>query len=287
MRMRKITYLLPETIRTLCDKGSLLVAGLLLLSFGLPAQAQNPIGFIDSLTTILVGQEAGSEAQLATADVLREQLFSTLRNEKSKLSKEERTQLWLTISNLETKSGAYTALRPKNEVSAEVLTLEKELQRLQDSIIRIQDQLTGIIEAPASSTKTKEKAVQVLATIHRGEVIEYLLDNEKRLRFGPLDPMGDFYDEENMRTAMLVLHENYFPESEINWMIFPYLLKQLDSEGISEIGMIRRLYGYGGNSVNAPWLLLEFMRENAGTLAVRKLVESALKELNIPEERRN
>ncbi|MCO6489564.1 MAG: hypothetical protein J5I98_14155 [Phaeodactylibacter sp.] len=176
-------------------------------------------------------------------------------------------------------------LKPQNEVSEEVLAYERELKRLTDSIAVIQDQLIAVIEHPASNTRTKEKAVNVLAGIHNEQVVEYLLKTEKNLRFGPIDPLDDDLGEETARTAMIAIYKEYFSRHEVNWIVFPFLLKHIDAFGFSEIGIVRRLYGYGDERFKAPWLLLEFMHANANP-ALKRIIEGELNGIKIPDERK-
>ena len=171
-------------------------------------------------------------------------------------------------------------LNAQSEINPAVLALEAELQRLQDSITTIQNQLIGIIEAPEPNVHTKEKAVQVLASIHKEDVIEYLLKNETQLRFGKIDPIDDDYDGESARTAMLAIYEEYLIRSKVNWMVFPFLLKHIGEISYTEIGIIRELYGYDDERFEKPWLLLEFMYVN-GSAGMKALVEFVMDEVNV------
>ena len=118
--------------------------------------------------------------------------------------------------------------------------MEKKLQNFKDSITLVQQQLVALIEAPLTTIRTKEKAVYVLATIHSEDVLEYLFKNEKNLRFGSDGYMetGD-YNEESTRTAMIGIFKEYLSNPEINWMVFPFVLKYVKTVGGSEIGLIR------------------------------------------------
>lgn len=183
--------------------------------------------------------------------------------------------------------GAYAALIPQNELSSQVLAYEKKLQELTDSIALIQQQLIAAIEDPSNSTRTKEKAVNVLASIHNEEVLQYLLENEKSLRFGGMDPFDtDGMGEEATRTAMFAILHEYLSKTDVNWMVFPFILKYIDTEGFLEIDMIQELYGgYGNERYRNSWYLLKFMQSNINP-ALKTIIEGQLRAVKVPEERR-
>lgn len=255
------------------------------LAGGLFAQQQNTLSFIDSLTNIITQQKAQSDPQRETVKILRERVLLELKNNKG-LSETDKTRLWMTLRNLELKKGAYAALIPQNELSSQVLAYEKKLQELTDSIALIQQQLIAAIEDPSNSPRTKEKAVNVLASIHNEEVLQYLLENEKSLRFGGMDPFDtDGMGEEATRTAMFAILHEYLSKPDVNWMVFPFILKYIDTEGFLELGMVRELYGYGNERYRNSWYLLKFMQSNISP-ALKTIIEGELSVVKVPEERR-
>lgn len=270
--------------RIIPSKLTLLIV-LMGLASGLFAQEQDALSFVDSLTNIITQQKAQSAPQKETVATLRKRMLFELKNNKN-LSKADRTFLWVTIRKLELKKEVYTALIPKNEISEEVLAYEEKLQELKDSIAYIQQQLITAIEDPSNNNQTKEKAVNVLAGIHNEEVLRYLLENEKRLRFGAMNPLNsDIYDEDATRTAMWAILNEYLSESEVNWMVFPFILKYVETVGIAEIGMIRRLYGYGNERYQNSWYLLKFMQANLSP-DLKTIIEGELRTVENPEERK-
>ena len=284
--MQKIILSAQVATRILSGKHLMLCAILMVLASGLSAQEQDALSFIDSLTNIIIQQKAQSDAQKETVASLRKQLLFELKNNKT-LNKADRTRLWVTMGNLESKQGVYAALIPKNEVSEEILAYEKKLQELADSIAHIQQQLIAAIEEPSNTTRTKEKAVHVLASIHKEEVIQYLLKNEKSLRFGAMDPEDyDIQAEEAIRTAMVAIFHEYFSKPEVNWLVFPFILKYVDTDSFLEIGMVRELSGYGKNEHSRDsWYLLKFMQANASP-AFKTVIEGELRVVKKPEEKR-
>ena len=283
MQVAKTIYSTQEAI--IISRGKHLLLGLflmLLFASGLSAQ-QDPLSFIDSLTNIIVQQDAESDAQKATVITLREQIFLEMKNNRKNLSKEDRTRLLMALRNLETKQEDYVALIPRNDISPTILAYEKKLQAFKDSIRLIQEQLIEAIEEPRNTTRTKEKAVQVLAGIHNEEVLQYLFENERNLRFGTIDP--DNFEEEEIRTAMISILEEYLSEGKVNWMIFPFIVKYVKNVGAYEIGLIRELSGYGRNGYLDTWYLLKFMQANMSP-AMKTIIESDLRTVKNPEERR-
>ncbi len=280
--MLKIMYSTWVAITISRAKYLLLGFFLILFASDLSAQ-QNRLNFIDSLTNIIIQQEAESDAQKATVATLREQLLFELKNNRKSYSNEDRSHLLMTLRHLEMKREDYVALVPKNEVSDEVLAYEKKLQALKDSMALLQGQLIEAIEKPSNNTLTKEKAVYVLAGIHNEEAIEYLLKNEQKLRFGNVDP--DDFNEEDTRTAMIAIFKEYLSEGEVNWIIFPFIIKHLKEVGHSEIGLIRELSGYGRKGYLDNWYLLKFMQANMSP-AMKTIIESDLRTVKNPEERR-
>jgi len=179
----------------------------------------------------------------------------------------------------------------KREIAgtAEVLELDRQLSALQDSIATIQVQLINIIEDSTKRLKTKDQAVHTLAKIHEESVVEYLVKNEGSLRFGSPGPDSDDFEMEyGFRSAMSALSEEYIHEYEINWIVFPYLLKYLDHAGFLEFGFIRQLYGYGYGDIGKkdPWYLLKFMQSNARP-GFREIVELELEDLAQRGEAKN
>ena len=282
--MQKTMFSVWVATRTIPSK-LILFSFLMILASGLFAQEQNALSFIDSLTNIITRQEAQSDPQMETVAILRKRVLFELKNNKN-LSKADRSRLWVTMRNLELKKEAYAVLIPENEISKEVLAYEKKLQELTDSIALIQQQLIAAIEDPNNTTQTKEKAVNVLAGIHNGEVIQYLLENEKSLRFGAMDPLDtDDFDEEAIRTAKLAIFNEYLSKPEVNWMVFPFILKYVDTAGLFEIGLVRQLYGYKNEYYRNSWYLLKFMQANASP-ALKTIIEGELRIVENPEERR-
>lgn len=282
--MQKTMFSVQVVTRIIPGKLILLTV-LMGLASDLFAQEQNVLSFVDSLTDIITQQKAQSAPQKETVATLRKRILFELKNNKD-LSEADRTLLWVTIRNLELKKEAYTSLIPKNEISEEVLAYEEKLQELKDSIAHIQQQLIATIEDLNNNTQTKEKAVNVLAGIHNEEVLRYLLKNEKRLRFGAMDPLNsDVFDEEATRTAMLAILNEYLSKSEVNWMVFPFILKYVETAGFTETGLIRQLYGYENERYQNSWYLLKFMQANASP-ALKMIIEGELRIVENPEERR-
>jgi hypothetical protein len=284
--MQKKTMLSIQVVTRIIPSKLILLIVLTGLASGLFAQEQDALSFVDSLTNIITQQKAQSAPQKETVATLRKRMLFELKNNKN-LSKADRTFLWVTIRKLELKKEAYTALIPKNEISEEVLAYEEKLQELKDSIAYIQQQLIAAIEDPSNNNQTKEKAVNVLAGIHNEEVLRYLLKNEERLRFGAMNPLNsDIYDEEATRTAMSAILNEYLSESEVNWMVFPFILKYVETAGLSEIGLIRQLYGgYENEHYQNSWYLLKFMQANANP-ALKTIIEGELRIVENPEERK-
>lgn len=270
-------------IRILSIKYLMLCIVFAITTSSLVAQEQDPLKFIDSLRMIIDQEEIHSYVQQETETVLHKRALSELNNNKH-LSKKERARLQKTIHDLVLKKRTYTALVSKNEISKEVLAYEEKLQALSDSMTFIQEQLIAAIENPVNTYRTKEKAVYVLARIHKEEVIEYLLEKEKRLQFGTMDPENwRDYDEEVYRTAMIALCKEYlYPE--INWMVFPFILEYLETAGFSEMGVIRQFSGYGKKGYRDAWYLLKFMEANASP-ELKTIIEGELRNLNNPTER--
>lgn len=282
--MQKTIFSARVATRIIPDR-LILFTVIMVLASGLFAQQQNPLSFIDSLTNIIIQQKAQSDPQKETVAILRKRILFELKNNKE-LSEADKTRLWVTMRNLELKKEAYAALIPKNEISDQVLVYEKKLQELTDSIAVIQQQLIAAIEDPSNPPRTKEKAVNVLAGIHNEEVLQYLLKNEKSLRFGAMDPLdADGFDEETTRTAMLAIFNEYLSKTEANWMVFPFILKYIETVGFSEIGLVRKLYGYENEHYRNSWYLLKFMQANANP-ALKTIIEGELRVVKEPEERR-
>ncbi|MEM6395767.1 MAG: hypothetical protein AAF741_05425 [Bacteroidota bacterium] len=175
----------------------------------LSAQTADPLGFIDSLTNIIVNEEAQSAVQEKAVNELRDHLEDRIRNDRG-LSNVNQTRLWVTYRNLNMRRGDYLALIPKNDISEKVLLLEESLKSYRDSIAIIQVELINIIEDSISSTNTKEKAVNVLASIQDENAISFLLENESSLQFSSVHPENeDELDNEMYRTVMLALSDQY------------------------------------------------------------------------------
>ena len=277
-------YSLRIASRILSLKHLMFCVVLAIPASGLLAQEQDPLSFIDSLTTIIRQQKVHSYVQQETEAVLHKRALSELNNNKS-LTKKESARLQKTIHDLALKKRRYTALISKDEISKQVLAYEKKLQALSDSIALIQKQLIAAIENPVSTFRTKEKAVYVLASIHKEEVIEYLLKNEKNLHFGKMDPDNwHHYEDEVYRTAMIAIFKEYlYPE--VNWMAFPFILQYLDTLGLSEIAMIRELYGYGKEQYRDSWYLLKFIQANMSP-DFKTIIDGELELVKNPEKRK-
>jgi len=165
------------------------------------------------------------------------------------------------------------------EVNDEVLKLQEELKEMQDSIAGIQQRLIGIIETGTENYGTRHAAIGILASIHEESVVEYLIKNEKDLRFGEISSDDDDQQMElNNRSALSALYEEYASDYAINWVVLPHLLKYHDSEGFSEIGYIRQIYGYGYDTFKDPWYLVKFMQANAQP-GFKTMIDLCLEEL--------
>lgn len=147
----------------------------------------------------------------------------------------------------------------KDDPSPELLRLQTQLAALQDSITAVQKHLISILENKNETRIDKEWATQLLADIHRPEVLEYLFEHEPELQFGPFGSEQREEDELH-RTAIKAIRRAYGEPR--NWMVFPYLFQHLPSLSYSELGMIQAWLLYP-TEYKAPWALLEFMEANA------------------------
>lgn len=147
----------------------------------------------------------------------------------------------------------------KGYPSPEMLLLQTQLADLQDSITAVQLRLMRILENKSETKVDHELATQLLADIHRSEVLEYLFEHEPELQFG-LFGSEQREEDEVHRTAIKAIRRAY-GESR-NWMVFPYLFQHLPSLSYSELGMIQAWLLYP-TEYKAPWALLEFMEANA------------------------
>ena len=108
-------------------------------------------------------------------------------------------------------------------------------------------------------------------------------DVEQNLRFTVVDYIdtGDF-EEDDTRTVMIAIFNEYLVKPEINWMVFPFILKYLKTAGYSEIGLIRELYGYGNKLHQDSWYLLKFMQANASSPAIKEIIKGELRVVKKP-----
>ena len=122
--MRKV-ILLVQVIRPLLFKRYLLFIFLIIFSTEVYAQQIDSLGFIDSLTNLIIRQEAESDIQNRNVAELRERLTTELSKNKV-LDKTTRTRLWIVLRDLESKKGVYTALNPKYYVDKKIYEYERK-----------------------------------------------------------------------------------------------------------------------------------------------------------------
>lgn len=223
----------------------------------LPINGQNLL-FIDSLTNLIILEPPQSEKQKTFEQELLKQLVKYLHN--PVLTESEESIIWSTIDAIQFRRGVYVALQPQpkpDTLSHEVVILEKKLNEWEDSITIIQKRLIEIVEEELQTRATKEKATQTLVKIHREDVLEYLMKNEEKLRFGIFNM--DDETVESHRTAIWKIMLQIDQDNEKKWMVFPFMMRYFRELGFSEMGMIYTLLSW----TNHPWSLLDFMYENA------------------------
>ncbi len=234
-------------------------------------QADSSLAYIDSLSLLIEQEERGSFRQQDIAAELRQRLFDSL---KEKIPQEQRDLIWQTLNHISSKKGRYIVLNRYTQpdtLSSEILAYEQTLQKLQDSILAVQQKLMEIIDAP-NSRSTKERAVFTLAKIHSPEVIQYLWDHEEKLNFGLFD--SEDFDEELYRTALIALDTEYLqPESgEKRWLLLPGFLHSLRKIGLRELVLLMEFFNKPP-AFNAPWLLLDFILVNTEHLSEEEVQE--------------
>ncbi len=220
--------------------------------------------FVDSLNQIITSQPAGSKAQTAATEDLRERLIQVLRHG----SNEQRNiAVWL-IQDIDYKRGTYKALIPQESdtISNNIVLLEKQLKKWQDSIAQVQQALKKIIEDKEQQRATREKAVFTLAMIHDTKVLDYLFENEEKLRFTKINSEdNESLEQEKYRTGMIAIRNEYFymenTETE-KWLLLNYLLHDLKQVGFREVALVDNLLKLP-EPCKSPELLLQFMKANA------------------------
>lgn len=227
------------------------------------AQGDDPLFFIDSLREVLSRLEIGSEKQNEVLLELKLRIHDS-KGDKS-LTQEEQVRLMDSSMNLSFKRGEFSFLnpdlKPPDTLNIEMVGLENELKQLQDSISNIQSRLILLIEDENQTRSTKERATQLLATIHKEEVLKYLFENEKDLGFGIVSSeMDDQEFEFTSRTALASVLIEY--DKSENWLLFPFLFQSINRLDYCEIGLFFNILSYP-SKYKSPWLLLEFMYENA------------------------
>ena len=227
------------------------------------AQEKDSIFFhIDSLTEVLKHQEFGSQELGETLLELELRFYYGTKDEN--LTQEERVRLMNASLDLTMKRGIYTFLDPTykpDTLNVEVVKLGNELRQLQDSISKIQSRLIEIIEDKDQTWITRERSTQILATIHKQEVLAYLFENEQDLQFGKISSeMDDQEAEASSRTALTSVIKEYY-ETE-TWLLFPFLFKSLNRLDYMDMGLIHNFLTYPVK-YKSLWLLLEFMHVNA------------------------
>ncbi|TVQ49670.1 MAG: hypothetical protein EA362_04005 [Saprospirales bacterium] len=209
-------------------------------------------------------------------------------------SKEKRDFLTLTIMDMGNRRGDFAFLNPRHEqqrarekrrakdtINIEVLNLEERLSAMQDSIRGIYQELKVIVENEDQTRATKEKAITLFATSNELEDIEYIFENNSRLRFSNIDLdfmlFGPYYGEGRSGVNAVYLDKiplDYVGRNNIsldhNWILFPFIIKYWgDIEWNNEIAdldlrlefaLTRRMFL---SDFSKPELLIEFMRANA------------------------
>ena len=159
-------------------------------------------------------------------------------------------------------------------ISNEIMLLEKQLGRWQDSIAHVQQALKKIIEDQKQTRGTKEKAVFTLATIHNTQVLDYLFENEEKLQFTKLDSEdSEAWEQEFYRTAMVAIGDEYFYKESTEaekWLLLNYLLHDIKEVSFREIALVNCLLTLP-ERYKSPELLLEFMCANASPNAQKVL----------------
>jgi hypothetical protein len=233
------------------------------------------MSFVDSLTQIIVSEPAGSAVQTAAAAELRAKLLHVARYG----APEQKGLALRAVQELDYKTGVYKALLPPprpDTLGREVLALEAQLKKWQDSITHVQQALIGIIEDDGQTRATREKAVLTLAKIHNKKVLDYLFENEGKLNFGPPLSSEDHeaWDQEVYRTGMHAIVNEYFykEDTEVEkWLLFKYLLHDLKKMGVPEVALVSYFLSLP-ERYQSQELLIEFIDANANP-KTRELME--------------
>lgn len=242
--------------------------------------------FVDSLNFIIRFKPAGSKVQIAASEELRARLMQVVKHG----SNEQRfSAAWL-IQEIDYKMGFYKALIPEgaDTISNEMVLLEKQLKIWQDSIAQVQQTLKKIIEDNEQHRVTREKAVFTLVKIHDKKVLDYIFENEEKLRFTEINPEDNESDEQQRyRTGMVAILEEYFykenTESE-KWLLLNYLLHNLKQNEFSEVALVESLLSQP-ERFKSPELLLEFMYANASP-GSQKTIEFFLPNKNLQKTKK-
>jgi len=277
---------------------SILFLGVLLLAIqALNAQYISEDGEIDheSMISNLQQYKNGSEEQNELRNDIIKELVTAARSHPAIQDADEmRSEIILTIMELGNKRGDFFFLSPRYEahrereerrandtISMDVLMLEGRLAVMQDSIRGIYKQLKEIVEDEDQTRATKKSAITLFATSNDLNDIEYIFENNNRLRFSNLDLdfmlFGPYYGE--ARTGVYAVYLDKIPMDYIsrnnvtldhNWSIFPFMIKYWgDTEWNNELGerdillevaLAQRMFL---RDLNKPELLIQFMRANA------------------------
>jgi len=259
-KMNRRTSLVKPFLYTLCLLGC---CGLNLYG---QQQSDPALHFVDSLNQIITSQPAGSKAQTAASEELRARLIEVLKHG----SPSQRGIAMRLVPEIDYKKGTYKALIPHevDTISNKIVLLEKQLKKWQDSLAQVQQDLKKIIEDKEQNRATKEKAVFTLARIHDRKVLDYLFENEEKLRFTKRDYNSSNYDlevQEMNRTGMVAIGNEYFykESTEIErWLLFYYLLHDLKQNGYWEMALVN-LFLTIPEHFKSEELLLEFMYDNS------------------------
>jgi len=170
--------------------------------------------------------------------------------------------------------GSLYGQQQADTISNEMVLLEKQLGKWQDSIAQVQQALKRIIEDKNQTNATKEKAVLTLVTIHDTQVLDYLFENEEKLQFTKFDyEDSEAWEQEFYRTAMVAISNEYFykeaTEAE-KWLLLNYLLHDIKEVRFREIALVNCLLTLP-ERYKSPELLLEFMCANASPNAQKVL----------------
>lgn len=247
-------------------------------------QSDPALHFVDSLNQIITSQPAGSKAQTAASEELRARLVQVVKHG----SHAQRYIAVRLVQELDYKMGTYKALIPQqaDTISNEMVLLEKQLIKWQDSIAHVQQALKRIIEGKNQTNATKEKAVLTLATIHDTQVLDYLFENEEKLQFTKIDSEDSEASEQELyRTAMVALWNEYFYNEGADarkWLLFNYLLQDIKQDRFQENALIV-MFLENPARYNSHELLLEFMYANASP-GSKKILESFLPKKNMQKD---